>query len=626
MATRRRTAGRAQAQVRQSQMLTTYGPGALVDLPRDAVLIGGLETWSTTSGAIIEERLQQKAARLLDVPHIELRPPPAAETESREATTGVKAWRFPEWFLARVPGDEEDERIRSRPLIHASAVRDGHYFGVDKKKYKIQPVRFVQACPNGHISDIDWRYFVHKKAKTGKDCGAQNSLMLEERGTSGDLSALIVTCTGCDARRPLTDARSFAEDAAPLGYCRGDRPWLGAHARETCIGPGGKPFPNRLLVRTASNAYFAQTLSVIHIPDRERAVRDAVDAVWSQYLKDIPNEDALKMMLGFMVPVQQALNGLDVGRVWQEIERRRSGTISLDRPIKQIELDTLLDVPAELGEDSSEKSPHFYATRHPLPTTPATASATRRSVMDRLDQVVLVHRLREVKALLGFTRFDPISADIDGELALGGNRAALARETTWLPAVETHGEGFFLSFKKGLVDAWVARVDERTRELQRGFQLHAGSDERLRFPGPRYVMLHSLSHLLISAVALECGYGASAISERIYVGEKGYGILLYTGSVHSEGTLGGLIEVGRRVDQHLMNALELGRLCSNDPVCAQHKPDHELEARYLHGAACHGCLLIAETSCERHNQLLDRSLVVPTVDTGRWAFFGGTGT
>ena len=134
-------------------------------------------------------------------------------------------------------------------------------------------------------------------------------------------------------------------------------------------------------------------------------------------------------------------------------------------------------------------------------------------------------------------------------------------------------------------------------------------------------MLHSLSHLVITAVSLECGYAASSIRERIYAGEAGYGIMLYTGSSGSEGTLGGLVEVGKHIEYHLELALEQGKLCSNDPVCAQHKPDNEQEERFLHGSACHGCLLIAETSCERRNEFLDRALVVSTVEALGAEFF-----
>jgi len=132
-------------------------------------------------------------------------------------------------------------------------------------------------------------------------------------------------------------------------------------------------------------------------------------------------------------------------------------------------------------------------------------------------------------------------------------------------------------------------------------------------------MLHSLSHLLITAISLECGYAASAIRERIYCAPATgtsagmAGILISTGTTGSEGTLGGLVEEGRRLRHHLAEAWELGRLCSNDPICASHDPSSDSSDRRLEGAACHGCLYISESSCERFNQYLDRSLVVPTI-------------
>ena len=619
----RRTGGKAPGQVRQSQMLGANGPGAMVDLPKHAVIIGGLETWTNRSEQIHEERLQEKVARALHLPRVELWAPPAAEHDTDQRKTGVKAWRFPEWFVANLPsgdGDVDAAGVRSRPLIHAKNLRDGRYFGADKKKHAVQPVRFVQACPNGHISDIQWLHFVHgaAAAKGAPPC-VSPELWLDERGTSGDFVDLTVRCSRCGASKSMIRARPNDEDAVPLGFCQGDRPWLGPAAREGCEGKNGTPWPNRLLIRTASNAYFSQILSVIHIPDRDQALRAAVDVVWTDFLENAPSLDVLKMLL-LMPKVKAAIGDLPLARVWQEMQRRKGGaTSTLDRPIKEIELETLLDVPPALGEDVPANR-DFYARS--LPVT------SKSGAMKKIDKVVLVHRLREVRALLGFTRFDPVTADIDGELDVGALRAPLARETSWVPAAQVHGEGFFLSFDKAAVDAWAQRVERRHRQLNAGFlawQVTRDPGKTQRFPGVRYVMLHSLSHLLITAVALECGYSASAISERIYVGEKGCGVLLYTGSAHSEGTLGGLVEVGRHVADHLSRALELGRLCSNDPVCAQHRPDDRYEERFLHGAACHGCVLIAETCCERQNNHLDRSLVVPTIEDGpgqHSAFFG----
>jgi hypothetical protein len=189
------------------------------------------------------------------------------------------------------------------------------------------------------------------------------------------------------------------------------------------------------------------------------------------------------------------------------------------------------------------------------------------------------------------------------------------------------GEGVFVELDDAVVRAWEERpaVKARAELLLRAFE----ADSNAEFPGVRFYMLHSLSHLLLTAVSLECGYAASAIRERIYCGqaeENGpnmAAIMLTTGTTGSEGTLGGLVEEGRRIRHHLREAWDLGRLCSNDPVCAAHDPSAEGSDRHTEGAACHGCLYIAECSCERFNRFLDRALVVPTIgnDPGL-AFFG----
>ena len=161
--------------------------------------------------------------------------------------------------------------------------------------------------------------------------------------------------------------------------------------------------------------------------------------------------------------------------------------------------------------------------------------------------------------------------------------------------------------------------------MRRGFEAflrERPSMQGVEFPGVRYYMLHSLSHMLMTAVALECGYSLSSIKERIYLSEDACAIMLYTGTPDSEGTLGGLVEVGRHIVHHLHTVIRQGRLCSNDPVCSNHEPTNTLEGRPRHGAACHGCLLVSETSCEQRNQYLDRALVVPTVGERGAAFLG----
>jgi hypothetical protein len=166
----------------------------------------------------------------------------------------------------------------------------------------------------------------------------------------------------------------------------------------------------------------------------------------------------------------------------------------------------------------------------------------------------------------------------------------------------------------------VVRREDELRQGWDDWKRESFPDAPLEFPGVRFYLLHSLAHLLISAIALECGYSASAIRERLYCAVPASGaelpmagVLLMTGTTGSEGTLGGLVEQGRRIHEHLGRAWRLGTLCSNDPICAAHSPARDHAERHLEGAACHGCLFVAEPSCERNNGLLDRALVVPTI-------------
>jgi hypothetical protein len=602
--------------LRQSQIVSTYGPGALVDLPDLAVLVAGLEHWAGSAPLIHEPRLLANLRARLKLPALELRAPPVPERED-EFGTGIVAWQFPEWFVAQFEVSTK-EFGRSRPLVHRKSLVRGRYPAEDptgkrkRKNWPVVPVRFVQACPNGHVSDIDWSGLVHGE---GVACGGQ--LWFDERGTTGDLHELYVRCDGCE-RKPINLARlqSTSEERSVLGACRGERPWLGPMARETCVGPDDKPHRNKLLIRHASNAYFPVIERAISIPDHDERLRQAVDAVWEDFLSVAESASDVKRERKKQ-RVQLALEGLTDAEVWAECERRQSGRADAPRGLKEVELDTFLSVPHELGDDRPEGD--FYARRFPLATG-------RTGAIAAVERVVLVHRLREVVTEIGFTRFDASALPIDSEIDLGVRLAALALDTRWLPAVENRGEGIFFALDPERVRSWADRpaVRGRAKAFKSGLEATSGAPlslervERIYMP---YIMLHSLSHLLLTAISLECGYAAASIRERIYVREGAYGLLLYTGTPDAEGTLGGLVQVGRRIARHLDAALELGRLCSNDPVCAQHRPDSPHEGRIVHGAACHGCLLIAEPSCERRNELLDRSLVVPTVDQSDVAFF-----
>lgn len=595
------------ATVRQSQMVMTVGPGAMVDLARHSVIIGGLESWYGDMKDIQEERLAGRVARLLGQPSVKLFAPPVDSPDPAAPRTGVRSYIFPTWFLAQVDRTWKvmDRVYRTRPLVPWSALVKGRYLDDDKKSRPIVPVRFVQACVNGHISDIDWVAFVHETFESK----CRGPLWMDEGGTGGDLAEVFVRCATCGKRRVLANAKLPGKKV--LGPCMGHRPWLGPRASEPCVSrttDGAEP--NRLLTRSASNAWFSQVLSVISIPDHDDALRKAVDPIWEDELQYVEDLDELRRLRGKNKPkITSQLEGWSNDEVWGEIMRRRNPGPGPGKLIKQAEIETLLSQKLEETEDVPECD--FFARARPLDNLPSW-------LMRRLERIVLVHRLREVQAIVGFTRFEPALPDVDGELGLNVQRATLARDMTWVPAIENRGEGVFLAFRKDAVDAWRARepVQERERQIADGFKAwcRAKGMEGAIFPGAPYVMLHSFAHLLLTAVSLDCGYSATSIRERVYAGPGGYGVLLYTGTPGSEGTLGGLVQVGRSLEGHIEKALEMGRLCSNDPVCAQHTPSNPLEERFLHGAACHGCLLLAETSCERRNEFLDRALVVATVE------------
>ena len=594
-------------QIRQSQVVTTFGPGAMVDLPDHAVIIGGLDNWTRYEDyPIVEERLAAKVKALLGRDTIKFYAPPPDDEDPTMPITGITAWLFPEWFVAQY--EERKGDVRSRPLVYRTDLDRGNTYRRDREKsVKVVPIRFVQACPRGHVSDINWKLFVHEK-----DDPCSRPLWIDERGTSGDLADVFIRCE-CGKFKALSAATKFGD--APLGHCKGFRPWLGSRGAEPCGGAGKPAQPSRLLVRSASNAYFAQTLSVISIPDPDERVHSAVTEVWEEHLQyaesidDVVRDRRKKT-------VSAALEGLTNEEVWEEIRRRRGGAAPTVAGIREAEIKTLLSSPDTVGTDQPDGV--FYARTVAVPRGESVLTSN-------ISRVVKVHRLREVIAQVGFTRFEAAVPDVNGELALDVERAELSLDQDWLPAVENRGEGVFIGFKDEAIEAWLKRgaVSRRSMQLLEGFKAWQKANQAgsAKFPGAPFIMLHSLAHLLITTVALDCGYAASSIRERIYTGEAGHGILLYTASPDAEGTLGGLVEAADRLDRYLRESVELGQLCSNDPVCAQHRPDTWEEDRYLHGAACHGCLLLAEVSCERRNDFLDRALVVPTVDGADAAFF-----
>lgn len=590
--------------LRSSQVITTFGPGSMVDLPDASVLIAGLDHWKYEAGRtprIAEPRLVQKLMLLLGKPALELRPPPPATDQEHGFHPNICAWRFPNWFIVQHTVITK-QGFRRRRLVHGLSLEGGTWRDENRRNQSVVPVRFVRACRKGHLGEIEWKAFVHGH---GEPCG--RDLWIEERGTTGDLNEVWIVCD-CGKERPMSQAARW--ELRALGHCDGARPWLGAGTKESC----GEN--NRLLIRSASNAYFPQLMSVISIPDTRSALDEVIRSLWDDFLSDVETPEELAKVRKKPTPAVK-LQGLDDAAVLAAMARIRGGGDASLRPVKEVEFEALADARDELGTDTPEGD--FFARALPRERWDA-------EWMKSVERVVLVHRLREVVAQVGFTRFEAAGPDTQGELELDVQRAAIGVDASWVPAVENRGEGIFLVFNAATIQQWSQRdaVLTRARALDAGFAIwkkdHEGS--KREFPGIPYFLLHSISHLLMTAISLECGYPASSLRERIYAAPGRYGILIYTGSSDAEGTLGGLVLAGRDIREHFRRALELGKLCSNDPVCAHHVPvDHDHQP--LLGSACHGCLLVAETSCEQRNDFLDRAFVVPTVESLGAEFFTG---
>lgn len=601
---------RPEGGIRQSQMISGFGPGAMVDLVDRAVVIGGLEHWGypmlASDASLDEPRLREAILpRLRELePGLDLatqdyfRRAPKCDSQNARLGEGVRALEFPRWFVCQ--GCRRLARVND--LFEEKKYRYGHVCENGTWNTAV-PVRFVGACESGHLSDFPWSRLAH--SDVDKVCD-RPELYLEE-GATGDATGIIVRCANCKASRSLARAESV-----PMA-CRGERPWLGGRQVEQACDK-----PLKLLVRTATNAYFSQVMSALRLPEPEPdplSERLLAPDVW-KLLRKVSSTEQLQMLADLQELVASTVENDSLEDVLVTIKRlRESANAGPSRPLRSAEYERFVTAPDEQAGVLTRPGALFDAYRVP---------DRRADLPAGVGRLVIVPELREVRVQLSFSRFDSISANLQGEYDFNSGGVTPAPLTLatgnqkWLPAAEVRGEGVFLELDAEALHAWERRepVQARAEQLLNGFREEANGGD---FPGVRFYLLHSLAHLLMTSISLECGYAASAIRERIYCdpsldeAEAMAGILLSTGTTGAEGTLGGLVEEGRRLRHHLGEAWEFGRLCSNDPVCAGHDPAGEHTDRRLEGAACHGCLFIAESSCERFNRYLDRALVVPTI-------------
>lgn len=597
--------------IRRSQLISTYGIGAIVDLEDGSVMPMGLEDWEQqtrggrpSSLMIYESRLQSQ----LGVSHFRL-PPVVEEIEGQremvDARYTVPAVRFPRWHEC--------------PVCHRLGT-EGNPFQIADNGNRLRclacrvdanPVRFIVSCDSGHISDFPWEWWVHR-GKKGDAC-PNPVLELKSRGESAALADLYVFCKTCRTAASLGSA--FSLDSLKGLSCHGSRPWL--HDRQSC---DRQP---RVLQRGASNIHFPVVFSALSIPPVSEPLSQILDEHW-ELIRSIPREALSASLLGIA-----GVNGVPVDSLVAAYERRlaieaggaeRSDMSS--RAEEYLALSETRDDPTIAGF-----VPQFLNRVSPPPS----------ELSPWFDLVGAVSRLREVRAMAGFSRIEPYTTGAEGIVGAirDGHVAPLSKAPRdWLPAAEIRGEGVFLRFRAEAIEKWIESnpgVIERARVLDgRADQMAVdrGNVRDYRIT-PRLLLIHSFAHALIRQLSIDCGYSSSALRERLYIADPGpgqtamNGVLIYTGSPDSEGSLGGLV---RRADSVLIieavgRTLHAASWCGSDPVCIETDPRQSGER--ISGAACHCCLLLPETACEKFNRELDRAMLVGD-SSGRWlGYFSG---
>jgi hypothetical protein len=585
-------------ELRPSQLMHTYGVGATVELPELTTLVLGLEDWPRALGEPVSEPRLLAAVRAAVGSQVEqlLTPPVVPDGDS----SGVPVAPFPRWLRCPVcsrlaPIDSGVFTLKPEPWRpeRTRYVHDGCPRTRSTRPPTAFPARYLMACPDGHLDDFPWVEFLHGALP------CKGTLKLRELGSGGRAGDVQLECDECGRRRRLSQA--FGEESRPFlpPRCRGRHPHLGT--TEPCDQQ-----PSTLLLG-ASNTWFPVLSSALSIPSQAGELAQAIDEAWSVLSVYPPGIEILDANLKAH-PDLKALRDV-AGRVGLEpvheaVEARRQGL--MDGEVEDLRTPEwrVLCAPADAPEQSDFK---LRTVGPPL------------ALDGVLEDVVLVERLREVSALRGFTRIN--APDELG--SSGGKIVPLAREAPrWLPCSEVRGEGIFIRFPEEAVLDWEARYRDSgaaqvLREGHRAWRERRRLEPDEGWPGERYVLLHSFAHSLIRELALECGYTASSIRERLYATSVGdeepmAGVLLYTAAPDSEGTLGGLVSLGEpeQLGPLLRHALDRAQLCSSDPLCSEHDPRSDSS---VHAAACHACQFASETSCERGNRFLDRATLVRTL-------------
>ncbi|MFE6430357.1 MULTISPECIES: DUF1998 domain-containing protein [Streptomyces] len=584
--------------VRQAQTVVPFGTGAVLDVQGESFVAAGIGDWPRAHQSVSSPRL---AARL-GVSGFRAAPPAPHDAWDIPDAAGPPYFRFPAWLFCpacrrMTHWRVADERPGQPPRCRSCS-----------PQRQLTPMRFVQICPSGHLGDVDWWYWAHSELlpEQHESCTSREHLRFrfEERATG--LEALSVACTAPGCPHPSRDLLDVL--GAKRLRCTGRNPWQRrSEAVKDCPGPV------QIVQRTAGNLYYPVVHSALDIPetgetgtDGELGEKVRLHDMWLALCKapDGPRAPLIRSMIAEDTGADDAL--LDA------LLAEETGIPADDEPAERPHQVVYPDL-------SSDEWTAFTATA-PEPTRDFVIREVGLGLDDelqapwadlrgRIGRVVVADRLREVRAIQGFTRVTPTAKFVPVDTG---------RRARWLPAVEVFGEGVFLTLDERRLAEWEQdrAVRDRVRglrdDLDRAFQ--KDRLEALTGPGllPRFVLLHTLAHLLIRQLSFESGYSTASLRERVYARSGGApqaGVLVYTAAGDAEGTLGGLVRQGEppRLAETLLRLTETAAWCSADPLCAEHTGQGYAN---LNRAACHACCLLPETSCETGNALLDRVLLV----------------
>lgn len=604
--------------VRLSHVLGQSAVGAIVRGANGLVVVQDTRHWTDRqgdpAGKIIPYVERVRAA--LGISQV-LREPPVAKELAHGLIDGacVPATRFPSWMRCPNPkcGALYLRPWKDDPREDVSHCRCTKC----EKKPRLEQVTWVLAHQAGYLADVPWHFLAHRDARapTQQSCKIRDRLQLIDRG----FEQRILRCAACGA-----ETRFHGNERIPFGHQR-MQPWTKDDfapldvSQSDNADEGGQNL-GQVLAINDTRAYSPDMESVLIIPPESRVRKGTIVDLLYRNSSERKKIDTAKTPLARKSAIktlatEYRCQAPDIEAALSDLERGYplyGENLTLGQ-LRESEFEAFLEVLSDQRDDED------LVTRSRSEDWKALATvddmcAESKAIISCVQHLVRVDRLKAVKVFRGFTRLggeDVVPPDIVGH-------------SDWLPAIELYGEGVFIALDEDRLRSWEQQpaVLARLEKLQHRF-VQSGRTEPNPLT-PRFMLLHTLSHLLMRQIESEGGYPAASLLERVYCSTAPNpmaGILIHVAVPDIAGSLGGLAELAepKRFLGILSRAIEHADWCSLDPVCSEHDGQGP---GLLNRAACHACTLVPEPACEYGNTLLDRCFVKGDDSHGLVSLFG----